>query len=1047
MEANALEGADVIYLQAEQYNLTIGEINENKAFGGDLDIVESVSIIGKGNTTTTVSGNSQFRIFSILRKNNSFPEVSISDIKMTQGIPDQIGAVIVNNSILSLNNVIVEHAGSDPSLTMNTPAIYSLNSMLEISNSTIQNNDQGIFSENSRVIIENSLFKNNKHLVKTATEQGAAIYADNNFLFITSTVFSNNSSLSSGGAIYAKQSEVTLNKNDFNSNKASEPNSSTYTYGGAIVLARSVTSIEGSTFQDNIAYGAGGAIYNFEGDLFINKSKYINNSAVHDSPSIGGAIAIQGFAEEKKSNIVINESIIAGNNSSFGGGGIGSISNSNTLEEIQIQNSQISGNTATLGAGFYLGGVQKTDINNTTISGNTASDSGGGIYFGDFSVSELNLTNITVAYNEALEGANTYNKSGKINIVNSIMSNALVGDNCSGSLNTLGSNISSDSSCSFDTSLDDMLMTNPLLFPLADNGGSTKTHALPQNSKAINNGDNSFCNEFFAVDQRYYYRADGLCDIGAFEQNSALANRGTLSFITELSEVNETEQLVTVTVSRKDGSDTAISAFIFDSNKGTAAANQDYYFINESLFWTDGDTEDKEMTFPINNDTLKSENKTVILQLYSPSNGVALSPYTSHKIEILDDESLPGVIEFSKSSYVVGEDNKYAQLELVRKNGSSGEITVHIETNNGTAISGQDYMGGTLEHTFLDGEMTKQVNVIIDNGWDNYYEDNKEFYISISAANEQIIGDTSTATIVIIDDEEKPENPGRFSFELNEYKVNENITTLNIQITRDNGTDGDMVLYLIASNDTAEFGSDVLAIANQDTSRLRLLMPAGKESFTLPLSINNDILEEGNESMTLTLLNPQGGAELGEIESTIITIFDDDTPKSTLSFGEASYSTSEDNEHIVVEIVRTANSSGNTDITVNAVNGTALNSSDFSWEPTKIQFIDGQSSYALKVDISKANNSIADGNKTFTLNLSNPQNGILGNVSSTTITLVDNDSISSIPDDKSAEETDNKPTGEANNKLSTSKGAASLSYAYLLFVILFLLRRNIFKKI
>ena len=830
MEANALEGADVIYLQAEQYDLTIGAINENDAFGGDLDILDSVSIIGKGETATSITGSNQFRIFSILRKNSLPPEVSISDMTLTQGITNQTGAVIFNNSILSLNNVTLEYAGSDPSFTTNIPAITNLNSILEISNSTIRNNDHGIFSENARVIIENSLFENNKHIVKVAEVHGAAIYAVNNLLSITSTVFNNNHSLNNGGALS---------------------------------LSNSITSINDSTFQDNVADGDGGAIYNAEGDLFINKSKYFNNST-HDDSSIGGAIAIHGYAEEKKSNIIIDESIIVGNNS-YRGGGIGSILDSNTLETILIRNSQISGNTATFGAGLYLSGIQKTDVNNTTISGNIASNSGGGIYFGNFTVSELNLTNMTIAYNKAISGANTYNGNGKINIVNSIISNPLVGENCYGNINTLGSNISSDNSCSFDTSLYDMLMTDPLLFPLADNGGSTKTHALDQNSKAIDQGDNSFCSESFALDQRYYYRTDGFCDIGAFENNSALAIRGTLSFTADISIVSETESFVTINISREDGADTAISAFVFDSNLGTATANQDYRLLNEHLIWADGDIEDKEIKIPINDNSLKSGNKTITLQLFSPDNGVKLAEKNNHTVEIIDDESLPGVVEFSKVSYIINESNSYAQLVLIRKNGSTGEITVSVTTSNGTAISGQDYMGGTLDRTFADGEAMKQVNILVENGQDNYYEENKEFYISISAVDEKIIGDIALATIVIIDDEEKPENPGNFSFELSEYQINENTTTLNVQIIRDNGTDGNMVLYLVATDDTAKFGADVLAIANHKVSRLRFLIPAGQESLTLPLTINNDILKEGNESMTLTLLNPQGGAGLGDI--------------------------------------------------------------------------------------------------------------------------------------------------------------------------------------
>ena len=57
-----------------------------------------------------------------------------------------------------------------------------------------------------------------------------------------------------------------------------------------------------------------------------------------------------------------------------------------------------------------------------------------------------------------------------------------------------------------------MLIADPLLGPLANNGGPTQTMALDRNSPAINATDCSGV----AVDQRYVAR-DTKCDIGAFE--------------------------------------------------------------------------------------------------------------------------------------------------------------------------------------------------------------------------------------------------------------------------------------------------------------------------------------------------------------------------------------------------------------------------------------------------------------------------------------------------------------------------------------------------
>jgi hypothetical protein len=76
-------------------------------------------------------------------------------------------------------------------------------------------------------------------------------------------------------------------------------------------------------------------------------------------------------------------------------------------------------------------------------------------------------------------------------------------------------NLDSDNSCGF-TGPGDLPGTNPLLGPLANNGGPTDTYALLAGSPAVNAGDNTFCP---ATDQRGVSRPQGpACDIGAFER-------------------------------------------------------------------------------------------------------------------------------------------------------------------------------------------------------------------------------------------------------------------------------------------------------------------------------------------------------------------------------------------------------------------------------------------------------------------------------------------------------------------------------------------------
>ena len=92
---------------------------------------------------------------------------------------------------------------------------------------------------------------------------------------------------------------------------------------------------------------------------------------------------------------------------------------------------------------------------------------------------------------------------------NSVISNNALANCASYSIVREGWNISDDDTCGAPF---EIIIADPQLGPLADNGGPTMTHALLAGSPAINAGTN--CT--IGVDQRYVAR-DAQCDLGAFE--------------------------------------------------------------------------------------------------------------------------------------------------------------------------------------------------------------------------------------------------------------------------------------------------------------------------------------------------------------------------------------------------------------------------------------------------------------------------------------------------------------------------------------------------
>ncbi len=250
-------------------------------------------------------------------------------------------------------------------------------------------------------------------------------------------------------------------------------------FGGGIYNSVGDLTLRGLKITDNNAT-SGGGIASYAGSLAMAQVSVTNNSA----SSFGGGLQIV--------NGQISQSLIASNTTGFGGGGI-------AMRDGSIENSTISGNSAEVaGSGLLASG--SSAVSATTIA--------------------WNMTTGTAAAVESVESGNP----AAATIEATLVANT-AGGACGSGIVSGGHNIASDNTCSGFTAVADMTNTDPLLGPLADNGGPTMTHALLPGSPAIDTGDNGNCP---ATDQRGFSRpADGdgngaaICDIGAYEASGA----------------------------------------------------------------------------------------------------------------------------------------------------------------------------------------------------------------------------------------------------------------------------------------------------------------------------------------------------------------------------------------------------------------------------------------------------------------------------------------------------------------------------------------------
>jgi CSLREA domain-containing protein len=283
----------------------------------------------------------------------------------------------------------------------------------------------------------------------------------------------------------------------------------------------------------------------------------ISGLTITNGYSVDGVNAAQGggVSADLDTTVNLTDMVIRGNTTGNGnpgsGGGGGGVFNFGTMT---ITRSTISGNTTGNGgsdpgaSGGWGGGINNAGfltLINSTVSGNTTGNgatatqggSGGGIY--STTGRTVTLLNCTVTGNQAGSGGSGggISNSGTANLKDTIVANNTIsgsgsGPDLSGSFTSQDFNLIESASGASVAGLTthNIIGIDPLLGPLAANGGSTLTHAPMFGSPAIDAANSSL-----TTDQRGQPRpiddinavnvaGGNASDIGAFEGHSYEVN-------------------------------------------------------------------------------------------------------------------------------------------------------------------------------------------------------------------------------------------------------------------------------------------------------------------------------------------------------------------------------------------------------------------------------------------------------------------------------------------------------------------------------------------
>ncbi|MBL8057020.1 MAG: hypothetical protein JNK29_10000 [Anaerolineales bacterium] len=511
------------------------------------------------------------------------------------------------------------------------------------------------------------------------------------------------------------------------------------------------------------------------------------------------------------------------------------------------------------GAGLAILNLGGTlSLTNATLSGNA-----GGL--SNSSSGTTTLTHSTVAYNVSSTAAagGLDNASGSVTLRSSILvgnSGGAQAQDCSGTITTQGYNVLGDlTNCGLTPAGTDQAGRSAaeVLTPLANNGGSSFTHALAASSPALDKGNPALCPSSVPTDQRGAVRFQGAaCDAGAYELP-------LLSLSTASLTVDE-GGTATVTARLEKSTPYTVTA-VYSTTNLTAVGGADFAATTGTLVIPrSSPTSTFTITVPITADGIYELAETFRLDLLTPA-GAGLGVTRTTTITLTNLDPAP-VVQWASAAYTATEGAGPAVLTAALDRPSELTTTVNYTTTAGTARAGADFTAQSGTLTFPPLSTSQPVTVPV--AADAVYENAEAFTVRLTApVGNGSLGARTTATVTVQNSNPAPS----VAFVTSATAVREDAGTVAPAVRLSAVSEVTATVQYAAAGGTATSGVDY-TVQGAGT----LTFAPGITTTSLPVSLVDDFEYEGTETVTLTLSSPSA-ATLGAPAAQRLDLLDSDS--------------------------------------------------------------------------------------------------------------------------------------------------------------------------
>jgi uncharacterized delta-60 repeat protein len=314
----------------------------------------------------------------------------------------------------------------------------------------------------------------------------------------------------------------------------------------------------------------------------------------------------------------------------------------------------------------------------------------------------------------------------------------------------------------------------------------------------------------------------------------------------------------TITVTRTGATNSSV-AVTFETSDGSAVSGQDYQAQLGTLTFAVGENS-KTFNITILDDSVVEPDETVNLRLTAPTGGAVLGANATATLTIQNDDTS---VEFTAASFSVGENQTNALISLRRLGVTTTAFGVSFGTANGTGVAGTHYVATNGVLNFASGATSNAFQVrLID---DLVPLGDRTVNLSLSnPTGGAVLGPQSAAVLTIND------NEVTLQFSAATFSVLEDQTNALISVTRSGSGGGVVGVNFAATVGTATAGTD-FALTNGT-----LTFANAVTNLSFAVRLFDDILSESNETVSLALSGPSGGATLGTPAVATLRVVDND---------------------------------------------------------------------------------------------------------------------------------------------------------------------------